>query len=68
MKLSGGGVDEEETYHGWTVGGGVDYAFTDKMFGRVEYRYNDFGNKDILGLDFDLNPQHVVKVGLGVKF
>jgi outer membrane immunogenic protein len=68
FKLSGGGVDEEETYHGWTVGAGVDYAFTDKMFGRVEYRYNDFGGKDILGLDFDLNHQHVVKVGLGVKF
>jgi outer membrane immunogenic protein len=37
------------------------------MFGRVEYRYNDFGDQDMLGANVDLN-QHVVKVGLGVKF
>jgi outer membrane immunogenic protein len=67
FNLSGPGVDEDETFHGWTVGAGVDYAFTEKMFGRVEYRYNDFGDQDMLGANVDLN-QHVVKVGLGVKF
>ncbi|MDZ7927066.1 MAG: outer membrane protein [Agrobacterium sp.] len=57
--------------HGWTIGAGIDYAFTDKVFGRVEYRYNDFaeGNYSIAGETFrgDLN-NHVVNVGLGVKF
>jgi outer membrane immunogenic protein len=67
FNASAPGVDEDETFHGWTVGAGVDYAFTEKMFGRVEYRYNDFGDQDILGGNFDLK-QHVVKVGLGVKF
>jgi outer membrane immunogenic protein len=62
------GFDEEtKTFNGYTVGAGLDYAFTNNIFGRVEYRYNDYGSKDILGLDVDLD-QSVVKVGLGVKF
>ena len=28
---------------GWTVGLGVDYAFTDSVFGRIEYRYTSLG-------------------------
>lgn len=66
--VDGAGIDENETFHGWTVGAGVDFAMTDNMFLRGEYRYNDFGDKDIApGLNADLD-QHVVKVGLGVKF
>ena len=65
--VDGGGADDNETFHGWTVGAGVDYAFTDNMFGRVEYRYNDFSDKDLAGVNVDFD-QHVVKVGLGVKF
>ncbi|WP_245422505.1 outer membrane protein [Rhizobium sp. AG855] len=60
-----------ETFHGYTVGAGVDYAITDRIFGRLDYRYNDFGSKD---LDFsgtavksDLS-QHSIKLGVGVKF
>lgn len=64
--------DESETFHGWTLGAGVDYAVTDNMFLRAEYRYNDFGDKDIeLAPGTEINAdldQHVVKVGLGVKF
>jgi len=62
------GFDKEtKTFNGYTVGAGLDYAFTNNVFGRVEYRYNDYGSKDILGFDVDLD-QHVVKVGLGIKF
>ncbi len=45
----------------------MDYAFTDNIFGRVEYRYNDYGSKDLLGVDTDFN-QNVVTVGVGFKF
>ncbi|WP_112436021.1 outer membrane protein [Rhizobium sp. AN80A] len=62
------GFDKEtKTFNGYTVGAGLDYAFTNNVFGRVEYRYNDYGSKDLLGFDVDAD-QHVVKIGLGVKF
>lgn len=59
------------TYHGYTVGAGVDYAVTDRIFARADYRYNDFGSTDIDvgGTSIDSNlSQHTVKLGLGVKF
>lgn len=62
-----GAVEDDDTLHGWTIGAGLDYAFTDNMFGRAEYRYNDYGSGDVLGGDVDFN-QHVFQVGLGVKF
>jgi outer membrane immunogenic protein len=62
-----GGPSDSETFNGWTVGAGVDYAFTNNMFGRLEYRYNNYGDETIgtTNVDFD---QHQVTVGLGVKF
>ena len=58
---------DDDTLHGWTIGGGVDYAVTDRVFTRLEYRYNDFGSGTLGGSDVDFN-QHVVNVGLAVKF
>jgi outer membrane immunogenic protein len=29
----------DATLEGWTMGGGLDYAFTDKFIGRIEYRH-----------------------------
>jgi outer membrane immunogenic protein len=39
------GVSEtfSDTRTGWTVGGGVEYAFAPNWVGRIEYRYADFG-------------------------
>lgn len=62
-----GAPKEKETFNGWTIGGGVDYGFTDSVFGRAEYRYNDFGDKDVGGVNIDLD-QHQFTVGVGVKF
>lgn len=65
---------EKENFNGFTVGAGVDYAFTDMIFGRVEYRYTNFGDKNydfggglgpLLNSDID---QHALRVGLGIKF
>lgn len=40
-------------YYGWSVGGGVEHAFTHNLVGRVEYLYDDFGHKDYIGVTGD---------------
>ncbi|MDX8457002.1 porin family protein [Mesorhizobium sp. VK9D] len=65
----------DETHLGWTVGAGVEHAFTDKWIARVEYRYSDFGRKDIsiplfgpgTVANVDLKT-HDVRAGLNYKF
>lgn len=60
---------ETETFTGWTIGAGLEHAFTDNLVARAEYRYTDFGSQDFgtVGSNFDLH-QHTVRVGLGYKF
>ncbi|MCE6076350.1 outer membrane protein [Agrobacterium vitis] len=58
---------EEATFNGYTVGAGLDYAFTSNIFGRVEYRYSDYGDKDLQGINVDVDQQ-TVRIGLGIKF
>lgn len=67
VKLKTPAGKADHMLNGWTVGGGVDYAFTDDIFGRVEYRYNDYGRGDVLGRNVDFK-QNIVQVGVGVKF
>ena len=56
---------------GWTVGAGVEAAFADNWFGRVEYRYTDLGARD---MNFDVVyggvevRSHAVRAGVGYKF
>ena len=56
---------------GWTAGGGVDVKLTEQVFGRVEYRYTDFGSGDF---NTGSGPQSVdsnenrVTFGVGMKF
>lgn len=65
------GASTSEIYNGYTVGAGVDYAVTDRIFGRLDYRYSDFGSKDLdfsgTKVESDLT-QHTVRLGVGVKF
>ena len=37
---------------GWTVGAGIEYAFTDKWSANVEYRHNDFGSATVYSNQF----------------
>ncbi|THF53855.1 outer membrane protein [Allorhizobium terrae] len=69
FKDSATGVNTGEMVNGWTVGAGVDYAVTDKIFTRAEYRYNDYGSKNFFGGNNvrDLS-QNVINVGVGMKF
>lgn len=56
---------------GFTVGAGMDARLTDQVFGRVEYRYTQYGNRNFdfgAGAESVSSRDHRVGVGLGVKF
>ncbi|MBA8837073.1 outer membrane protein [Ochrobactrum sp. RH2CCR150] len=40
-------LTQKKTQTGWTIGGGVDYAATDNVILRLEYRYTDFRKRDL---------------------
>ena len=66
--IAGVTLDESESFTGWTIGAGAEYAFTNNWIGRAEYRFYDFGNETIGGID-DVDIQnHTVSVGLAYKF
>jgi outer membrane immunogenic protein len=59
---------------GYTVGGGLEYLFTQNWSGKIEYQYYDFGNSTItagpvalVGLSAK-NDEHTVKAGLNYRF
>jgi outer membrane immunogenic protein len=63
-------INLDETYVGWTIGGGFDYAFTDNLLFRAEYRFTDFGSEscvDAGGLEMDLQTNEV-RFGIAYKF
>jgi outer membrane immunogenic protein len=65
-------VSFSDTYTGWTAGAGAEYAFTDSLTGRVEYRYTDFGSKDyapgrVVAFRNDIT-MHGARIGLSYKF
>jgi outer membrane immunogenic protein len=67
QEVIGDGLNESNTMVGWTAGAGADFMVTEQVFGRVEYRYTDFGSQDFSGVSVD-DKSHRVTVGLGVKF
>lgn len=63
------------TSTGWTIGGGLEYAFAPQWSARLEYNYMDFGNHNLrmneangswwdMGLKQDM---HVVKAGINFR-
>ena len=69
-----------ETRSGWTVGGGLEWAFADNWSAKLEYQYYDFGTRDVAfvggagaALSF-LNPsietvkQQIQTVTVGVNY
>lgn len=55
---------------GWNVGAGVDYALSDSLIARVEYRYTDYGKASVLsGISDRLKLRtHDVRLGVAYKF
>ena len=60
----------DETQVGWTVGGGIDVAFTEHLSGRAEYLYVDLGETESVGhYDFSASTNFsVVRAGLNYSF
>ncbi len=62
-----------DTFVGWTIGAGAEYAFTDNVIVRAEYRYTDFGSEDYAGdpnfearsVDLKTND---IRFGISYKF
>jgi len=62
----------EDTFVGWTIGAGFDYAVTNNIIARLEYRYTDLGDKTFT---FNGNDRHKIdyktndiRVGVAYKF
>ena len=57
---------------GYTVGGGLEYLFTQNWSGMVEYQYYDFGNVILitptLAVGGFKNDEHTIKAGLNYRF
>lgn len=71
VKLTQGDVSDKKTMLGWTAGVGTEVKLTEQVFGRVEYRYSDYGNKtfDTGAGDRDVSARdHRIQFGLGMKF
>ncbi|MCA0279376.1 MAG: porin family protein [Proteobacteria bacterium] len=64
---------EKDTMVGWNIGAGIEYAATDNLILRAEYRFSDYGNKgyhDLWGVD-DARIKlqtHDIRLGVAYKF
>ncbi|MEO1748287.1 MAG: outer membrane protein [Pseudomonadota bacterium] len=62
---------DKTTHLGWTVGAGLDMKITERLFGRIEYRYTDYDSEtftlgsNAVASGFD---EHSVRAGLGIRF
>ncbi len=69
--LNDGTNKDDQNLVGYTLGVGADAALTENVFGRVEYRFSDYGKKDFnlggatVSSGFD---EHSVRAGIGMKF
>ncbi|WP_375617586.1 MULTISPECIES: outer membrane protein [unclassified Bartonella] len=61
--------DEKKTMIGYTLGGGIDFAMTDNVIVRAEYRYSDFGKKKFIQDKFEMGYKtNDFRVGVAYKF
>jgi outer membrane immunogenic protein len=78
IPTTGISIGGDGTRAGWTVGGGIDYAFTNNWFTGIEYRYSQYENKTftypipvlnlgLIGFKQELNTNQVT-ARIGYKF
>jgi outer membrane immunogenic protein len=69
-------IHNNENRSGWTVGGGIEVAFTQNWSGKVEYLYMNFGSRDqafaLTGLPVVTDSLHlysnIVRAGVNYRF
>ncbi len=72
--VTGAFTDNSTTRTGWTAGAGIDFAITNNLIGRIEYRYADFGHfsyNPIVFAAFNENhrfTESAIRLGLAWKF
>lgn len=70
------GLSASGTRFGWTVGAGVEYAFTPNWVASLEYRYTDFGRRNVayaapvtaIGAASYKTHTHTVRLGVSYLF
>jgi outer membrane immunogenic protein len=66
------GSSNDDTLTGWTLGAGLEYAFTNNLTTRLEYRYTSFDGDNLVFDAVDYGSRdlefHTVRVGLSYKF
>jgi outer membrane immunogenic protein len=68
QKIDDGISSDSKAMLGWTAGVGTDIKITDNVFGRVEYRYTDYGDKDFGNVGNVKSKDNRVTFGVGMKF
>ena len=62
----------DDNLTGWTLGAGIEYAFTNNLTTRLEYRYTNFDGGDNVFNNVSLGSNdiefHTVRAGLSYKF
>ncbi len=66
-------VDDDATHWGWTIGGGMEHAFSDNFTGRLEYLYASFGDEiyDLSpfgAVEMEIENMHIIRAAFAYKF
>lgn len=62
------GGDEQHNKVGWTLGGGVEYAFAPRWSAKLEYLYVDLGNTGFSGGLSTRFNENIIRAGLNAHF
>lgn len=71
LRIGGEESSKSKTQTGWTVGAGIDYAATNNVLLRLEYRYTDYGKKNFGLNDLDTRGSfktNDIRLGVAYKF
>ena len=69
LEFGGATIFEPGDFDGFFIGGGMESRLSQNLFGRVEYRYSDYGGNDYFGGILEIEPStHVGRFTVSYKF